>query len=269
MKKIDTTNISGLAKAPFIKDTHDHIKESIQETTSELAKGLIGVYTTGDIVILWGCVVDVTSGSIPGTGTATLTAGAVYYNGEIYAVDANAALETTNPQTLIWEVATTYASGDPVVWSDATSRNLHQIDKLQLVAGTVGAGLADYDESIVNTVYSYATYKPSVGVETGIYKLREKIIEIGDWDMDTTATISVTHLVDYTKIRSVSIVIKNDAATSLFNINSFTAGVSNGAFQSIDGTNVNLERTTGGLFDSTDYNSTSFNRGFITIQYEV
>lgn len=156
MKKIDTSSIAGLAKAPFIADTHDHIKESVLESTAQIVKGLLNGYTTNDLIILYGCVVAVTGGSIPGTGTATLTAGAIYYNGEIYEVDANAGLATTNPQTLIWEVVTTYLAADSTLtWSDGTIRDLHQIDKLRLVAGTVGAGLADFDDATVKRLSSY------------------------------------------------------------------------------------------------------------------
>jgi hypothetical protein len=160
MKKINTTNIAAALGAPFLKATHDQYKETIQETTGNIIKGLMGSYSTNDIVILYGCVVAVTGGSIPGTGTATLTAGAVYYNGEIYEVDANASLSTTNPQTLIWQVVTTYRSGDPVEWSDGLTRDLHQQDKLRLVAGTAGGGLANYNESTVKR-YSSGSLAPT------------------------------------------------------------------------------------------------------------
>jgi len=32
-------------------------------------------------------------------------------------------------------------------------------------------------------------------------------------------------------------------------------------------TEVTIQRETGGVFDSVDFNSTSFNRGWVTIQY--
>jgi hypothetical protein len=147
MKKIDTTNIAGLAKAPFIKATHDHIKESIQENDSDIIKGLIGTYTTNDLIILYGCVV---TAIIP--GTSSITAGAIYYNGEIYQVDADASIITTGSDTLVWEVITTYRSGDPVAWSDGTDRDLHRVDKLQLDAGASGSGLANYDGATVKTL---------------------------------------------------------------------------------------------------------------------
>ena len=42
-----------------------------------------------------------------------------------------------------------------------------------------------------------------------------------------------------------------------------------GGVRNIDGTNVILYRRTGGDFDATDYDATSYNRGWITIWYIV
>jgi hypothetical protein len=268
MKKIDTTNIAGSAKAPFIKDTHDHYKEAIAEATSESVKGLLGGYTTNDLIVLWGCTVTVTGGAIPGTGTATLSAGAIYYNGEIYPVDANLALATTNPQTLIWSVATTYIASDSTLeWSDGVIRDLHQIDKLALSAGTTGSGLADYDGATVK--YTGGIYRSSGGTESGHF-LRTKVIEIGDWDMDTASGVSFAHGITFSKIRNLEAWIYNDSGTVLENLQGINQAddlpVGNAAATT---TLISLYRKTGGLFDSVNYNATGYNRGFVTIQYSV
>lgn len=144
MKKIETTNITGSQDAPFVKDTFDHYNESIADTTSNIVKGGVKSYTANDIIILWGCVVSAT---IP--GTSSITAGAVYYNGEIYEVDANASLVTSGLQTLVWGIVTTYRGSDPLTWSDGIDRNLHQVNKMALSAGLSGSGLANYDASTV------------------------------------------------------------------------------------------------------------------------
>jgi hypothetical protein len=145
MKKIETSNITGSQDAPFIKATFDHLNEANQNATSEIIKGMLGAYTTGDVIILYGCEV---SGTI-GPGTAAVTAGAIYYNGEIYQVDANASISTSGAQTLVWSVATTYRAGDPIQWSDGVNRNLHQIDKFVLAAGLSGSGIANYNATTV------------------------------------------------------------------------------------------------------------------------
>lgn len=164
MKKIETTNITGSQDAPFVKDTFDHYNESIADATSALVKGMIGTYTTNDVIVLHGCVV---SASIP--GTSSITSGAVYYNGEIYEVDANPSIVTTGLQTLVWGIVTTYRGSDPLTWSDGIDRNLHRINKMALSAGLSGSGLANYDaNSIINlkpdTYYDkWAGSQPSTG----------------------------------------------------------------------------------------------------------
>lgn len=151
MKKIETTNIAALAKAPFLKATHDQYTETIQETTAAIVTGLIGSYTTGDVIILHGCVVVA---NIP--GTSTVTAGAIYYNGEIYQVDANASI-LSPANTLVWNTATTYRSGDPVQWSDLTTRNLHAEVKFVLSNAVSGSGIANYNGATVKKINDIAS----------------------------------------------------------------------------------------------------------------
>jgi hypothetical protein len=96
--------------------------------------------------------------------------------------------------------------------------------------------------------------------------LKEKIIEIGDWNMDTTASVSVAHGLTLSTIRAVDVIIRPDDDVNRLGIYYATAGVSNGDF-TVDATNVTLSRTAGGSFDSANYNATSFNRGYIVILY--
>ncbi len=161
MKKIETTNIAGTQDAPFIKSTFDHLNEANQNATSDIIKGLLGTYVTNDVIILYGCVVVDT---IP--GSSSLTAGAVYYNGEIYEVDANAAIITAGLETLVWSIDTTYRAGDPIQWSDGVSRNLHQIDKFVLSAGLSGSGLANFDGTTVKNLIKTDWITPA-GVVAG------------------------------------------------------------------------------------------------------
>jgi len=266
MKKIDTTNITGNQKAPYIKATHDHIKESIQDTTGNIIKGLLGSYTTGDLIVLYGCVV---TANIP--GTSSITAGAIYYNGEIYEVDANASLITTGSDTLVWGVVTDYRSGDPVTWSDGVDRDLHRVDKLALSAGASGSGLANYNGATVKYMLEGAPiYRTSAGVESVIPRLKTKIIEIGDWNMDATSQVDVNHGIgaDFIKIRVTSVVIINDASNSISTLYlTDTLGGMDGGVVFIDSTKIRLFRVTGGSYDSTSFDSTSFNRGWVTIEY--
>jgi hypothetical protein len=95
--------------------------------------------------------------------------------------------------------------------------------------------------------------------------LWRKIVSIGDWDMDANGTVDVAHGLTLTKIRSISGVIRNDADTTYFTI----PDPGSGGLRCWAGTiNVVLYRPdTTSVFDSTDYNATSFNRGWLVIEY--
>ena len=97
--------------------------------------------------------------------------------------------------------------------------------------------------------------------------LKTKVIDIGDWNMDTTGSVSVAHGLTVGDTRSVSVLIRDDAGTVHFDFPAYAVLGSDDEQIQLQTTNVVLERATGGIFDSGGFNSTSFNRGWITIQY--
>jgi hypothetical protein len=104
------------------------------------------------------------------------------------------------------------------------------------------------------------------------YTLGRKVVEIGDWDMDTSAVITVLHAVtDWSMIRGVNALIIADGGIATYPLALFQAGtgIVDGGITGINGTHVELQRRTGGIFDSTLFNATSFNRGFIVIDYQL
>lgn len=167
MKKINTTNIVGAAKAPFLKKTFIHLNEAIAEPVSSVIKSLVD-YTPGTVVILHGAVVTF-PGSLPGTGS--VTAGAAYINGEVYQIDANASISVGVGETLIWNIVATYDTAnlpiDPVEYSNSVSYNQHEINKFVLSAGAPGSGLADYDDVItLDKLYDKAEQSEVDGIQT-------------------------------------------------------------------------------------------------------
>jgi hypothetical protein len=94
----------------------------------QLVLSMIGTYTTNDLVILHGCEV---TANIP--GTSEITAGAIYYNGEIYIVDANNSISSPS-NTLVFIVK----SETPNI--------------IELVNGAPGSGLANYDGATVKNI---------------------------------------------------------------------------------------------------------------------
>ncbi len=106
------------------------------------------------------------------------------------------------------------------------------------------------------------------GVNTDNMTLKTKVIEIGDWNMDTTDFVNVAHGLTGTSIRAIlSVFIRRDDDGTNSDFGSYDASESKN-ISAIIGVNVFLSRLSGGTFDAATYNATSFNRGWITLLYE-
>jgi hypothetical protein len=247
-----TTGIVSPVKARFSKRSLTHINSALSEITAQVGPALVETYTTNDVIILSGCVVG---GTTTFPGTATVTAGTIYYNGKTYSVDANASIILASGQIPVWNIATSYISGDPAIFTDANTYDFHKIEKFALTAANAGSGVSDWNAS------------------TTKYLVKTKIINIGDWNMDTTATLNVAHGLGslFKKIKSISVIVRNDADTTYYDFTrGTTVGLVQGQVNTIDSTNIALERLAVGLsgvFDDAAFDSTSYNRGWITIVY--
>lgn len=95
-----------------------------------------------------------------------------------------------------------------------------------------------------------------------------KIINMGDWNMDSTASLAVAHGLTLANIVAVSAMIRNDADTVHYPL---TRNNSNGdgSVNTIDVTNVNMTRKVGGVYDSVNFDSTSFNRGWVFVVHTI
>lgn len=104
-------------------------------------------------------------------------------------------------------------------------------------------------------------------------RTQKKTIEIGDWNMDTTANVQVPHGLTVTSIRTISAMVRTDDDNSRIPLDAFTDGADpalvGGGVSYADATSISLWRRTGGRFDTTDYNATTYNRGWITIEWEM
>jgi len=101
---------------------------------------------------------------------------------------------------------------------------------------------------------------------TGIIRLS---VEMGDWNMDTTSLIQVTHNLDPAKFRSISAIIRNDASTFSYDISGDASDSNIDGYKRVGATALFAERVSGGFFDATSFNDTPFNRGFWTFDYEI
>ena len=106
-----------------------------------------------------------------------------------------------------------------------------------------------------------------------LVKLKRKIIDIGEWKMEDNASKSVAHgIADHSKIRSVEVYIRNNTGSNIIPLNTAydgSVGSVQGSIGIVDSTNVYLYRLNLGLFQANSFNSSSYNRGWIHIIYEV
>lgn len=104
--------------------------------------------------------------------------------------------------------------------------------------------------------------------------LQCKVLDIGAWNMDTQISKGVAHglsiaLEDFV---SVMAVIENDQRNQSYVIDTVmnvATGATSGFVSTITTSAIQLTRTTGGFFDSTDYDDAVINRGTIFIWYKV
>jgi hypothetical protein len=103
----------------------------------------------------------------------------------------------------------------------------------------------------------------------GVTIPRQKVIEIGDWNMDSTAYVEVAHGLTLSKIIGVRGMIRDDTDALKLRIGSLSpsSGFPESSISDIDATNIKVERLGGGYFDSTGFDSTSFNRGWLIVDY--
>jgi hypothetical protein len=97
---------------------------------------------------------------------------------------------------------------------------------------------------------------------TGGVTIHKKVIEIGDWNMDTSATVEVSHGLTLSNIIAAQVAIRADSGSNLVML--APQGLT---IISCGETSVYIERTEGGVYDSASYASTGYNRGWIIIEY--
>jgi hypothetical protein len=143
--------------------------------------------------------------------------------------------------------------------------NLNTGDGGVIIGNGAGAPVVVIDTS-GNTAFVGALEATSVtypGLGTTIP--RTQIVEIGDWNMDTTPSVLVAHGLSYWKIVGMRVLIRPDS------VNPFAPAPLDYAgsylIYGLDANYISLSRDEGSYFDGTYHNATSYNRGWIIIDY--
>lgn len=142
MRKLNTSNVSTTVGLPIKAGTLQHLQLAYQEALTALANSIIGrAADFSNAYVLYGLV---NSGS---GGALVVSAGAIYYNGEVFLVDA---FSLTPVDTAVAGIVTTFynTEADPVTFTDGISRNVHQIRKIVFTDGATGSGLFDFADML-------------------------------------------------------------------------------------------------------------------------
>jgi len=133
MKKLDVTPITDSAQFKLKKGTLQFLQDANAEVFAALILGLIGsTYDPAKVYVLYGCV---NSGA---GNNYIISAGAVFYNGEVFLVDA---VSFSAAGTAIFSIVTTHygVNADPCTLSDTSVVNVHNIRKMAVGNGVSGA----------------------------------------------------------------------------------------------------------------------------------
>lgn len=110
---------------------------------------------------------------------------------------------------------------------------------------------------------------PEVMGVDGSAKVRTKVLNIGDWNMVASSVVNVAHgVANFKNIRGVDVMIRRDDDAVYYPLIScdILTGAAFGSYE-INSTVISLLRTDNVGFDNNNFNSTSYNRGFVTITY--
>ncbi len=223
-----------------------------------------------DVVTIGSSVADQTSGNVSGRaqeGTSALAVTAVSDHAlglRLTAGIMQGITDWINSPSADAIAEKTTAAGvtiDGVLCKDSQV-NTDQINEKTTAAGVTIDGVLCKDGSLV-----FGGVAQGKDVTSALHR---KIVEIGDWDMDTTATKAVPHGLTVTKIRGLSGVIRIDGDNAYYPLTPGSASYDyepGAIIISADATNINLARKTSTYFDGANFNSTSYNRGWIIVDY--
>lgn len=264
MKILDTSNISPSAQMPIKQGTLQFLQDAYKECIESILKGTIGgSYSASTYYILHGCVNS-------GVGSNyNISAGAMFFNGEVYLVDA-AVFTTSGGQVPVMNVNTTQytTNADPVTFTNGVAYNIHDIRKIVISGGTASGN--EYGVDSTNVFVNYANSTANIIEQTNFASLQTKVIQLGSWNIPGSllGNTFAHGIADIKKIRSVDVQIINDNENYVMCLWFTNMGGVAGQY-SYDTTDIIIDIQSGGVFDTALYSSTSVNRGYITIQYEA
>ena len=144
MKILNTSNISSSNGMPIKAGTLQFLQDAHKETIAGLITNLIPTPDPNTIYILSGCKNSTVA------PIHTLSAGVLFYNGEIFNFDG-ATFTLTGLQKAYARIQTTQfvTNADPVQFTDGVNRNVHNIRKIVIENTISSSGLPEFKDFIL------------------------------------------------------------------------------------------------------------------------
>lgn len=161
MKILNISDISSSTAMPIKSGTLQFLQDAHKEAIAGLVTNVIPTPLANTIYILSGCK-NTTTAPIH-----TLTAGVLYYNGEIFNFDG-ATFTLTGLQKAYARIETTQyiTNADPVQFTDGVSRNVHNIRKIVIENTTTSSGLPEFINFVNVGQWKDATDALSLAITT-------------------------------------------------------------------------------------------------------
>jgi len=204
---------------------------------------------------------------------AIVAGGTVEINGVIYRNSievsiSGATVNTTWYDILLTPSGTTFTASfvarETGVWSDSKQ------------------GLYDSDNRVIACAYRNTSDADWINknILVVVNRTCKVKMEVGDWDMNATQSVTVIHGLEnyFANMRSIKVIIRSDSGGTLHmhDLYQFADAadptlISGGVRDMLptSSTGIVLRRRTGGAFDGTVFDETSYNRGWVTLEYEV
>lgn len=155
--------------------------------------------------------------------------------------------------------------------ASAISTNASNISTNASNIATNTSDISSHSSTLSSHASTLSDHESRIGdLEAQSAVLYQKVVAIGDWDMDGTQSVNVAHGLTYADIRGARAILRNDGDTArypIFQIDTGFVGAPDAGISQIDSTNVTIGRVTSGQFDSANFDSTSYNRGWVIIDY--
>lgn len=215
--------------------------------------GFLEELNNGEPLILYG--IEITGG-----GPYGITSGVIYFEGDLCIYDGGTGISLPN-------LLKVNVGSDPREFFDGVTKNtINTIKVIDDLSGT--HQLTESEKRLTDFTPSQEQVDKNT---TDFGGLVTKVVEIGTWDMVTTATKDVSHgIADYTKIRSIDITIIDDNGDLVdFNGADSSSGDLGGIWKcpAAYSTVIKLSRVSSSFFNSTLYDGAVDNRGYAVIQY--